>query len=76
MAGVFRAIVGSSLGRLRPPFCPSGCSAGEKAARTRRAGVYISLRVSHLAKHERTALEEKLCSLPLGLQLPFTLPAL
>lgn len=44
--------------------------------RTHRARVYISLHASHLAKHERKALEEKLCSLPLSLQLPLTFAAL
>lgn len=53
------------------PLCPSGCSPAEMATT-----VYISLHVSHLAKHQRKALEEKLCSLPVSLQLPLTLPAL
>lgn len=73
MAGAFQALV---VRQLQPPFCPSSCLPGEMAMRIRRARVYISLHVSHLAKHERKALEEKLCSLPLSLQLPLTLPAL
>lgn len=66
----------AALGSFGPPSASTRRSPGEKAMRIRRAGVYISLPVSHLAKHERQALEEKLCSLPLGSQLPFTLPAL
>lgn len=69
----FRPSQPAALGGLSPPSAPS-CSLGE-AMRKCWAGVYISLRVSHLAKHERKALGETLCSLPLGLQLPFTLPA-
>lgn len=64
------------LKQLQPPFCPSSCSPGEMVMRIHWARVYISLHVSHLAKHERKALEEKLCSLPLSLQLALTLPAL
>lgn len=64
------------LGSFSPPFCPSGCSPAEMAMRIRRARVYIPLHVSHLAKHESKALEEKLCNLPLNLQLPLTQPAL
>lgn len=73
MAGAFRVLV---VRQLQPPFCPSGCSPAEMAMRTCQTRVYISLHVSHLAKHERKALEEKLCSLPLSLQLPLILPVL
>lgn len=67
-AGAFRALV---LGSSIPPV-PLWLLTSRDGHDT----VYISLHVSHLAKHQRKALEEKLCSLPVSLQLPLTLPAL